>query len=80
MSAKFYLVWREGGGPPAKQHFVEQEARDEAARLARENPNAKFHIMESKGFFATKIPEVEFTNAFDPQAPITINEEALKSL
>lgn len=42
---RFFVVWREGGGPPTVKHQNELQARSEAARLARQFPGDRFHVL-----------------------------------
>lgn len=48
-AAPFFVVWREGGGPPTVKHTEESLARMEAERLAREHPGADFHVLRCVG-------------------------------
>lgn len=41
----FFLVWREGGSVPTFKHPTRDEARKEAERLAKANPDAAFHVL-----------------------------------
>jgi hypothetical protein len=49
----FYLVWREGGGSPTYKHPTHPSANQEAERLARLNPGAKFHVLVCLGTVRT---------------------------
>jgi hypothetical protein len=42
---RFFVVWRDFGGPPTYRHATEDTARAEATRLARLNPGVKFHVL-----------------------------------
>lgn len=44
---KFWMVWREGSRTVTYKHETEKSARQEAERLARENPGEKFYVLES---------------------------------
>ena len=41
----FWMVWNEGSRCPGVKHFTEQSARQEAERLARNNPGRRFHVL-----------------------------------
>lgn len=41
----FYLVWRDGGSLPVKQHKSIISAENEAERLARDNPGTDFYVL-----------------------------------
>lgn len=41
----FWFVWNEARGLPRHKHWTPQEARQEAERLARENPGQHFHVL-----------------------------------
>lgn len=43
--APFWLVWREDGEAPTKQHESEAKAAAEAARLARKSPGQNFYVL-----------------------------------
>ena len=43
----FYLVWTPGGGIPIKRHYTCQEAREEARRLAQNNPCIEFFVLRA---------------------------------
>lgn len=45
----FWVIWRDGGGPPTVKHFSRGQAEVEAERLARENPGSRFILLEAKG-------------------------------
>lgn len=46
---KFWMVWNEGNSQPRHKHKTFQAAKDESVRLARHNPDQKFHVLESVG-------------------------------
>lgn len=50
MTGKFWTVWRTDGRVPKFKHATLKEARDEASRLAKENPGALFYVLETVGF------------------------------
>lgn len=41
----FWLVWNEHRGLPKHKHFTEQEANQEAKRLAQSAPGEEFHVL-----------------------------------
>lgn len=41
-----WIVWRDGGGSPSKQHLYQADARAEAKRLSEKNLGATFHVFE----------------------------------
>ena len=43
----FWMVWREFGPAPTKRHFIEQDAKCEAERLAKENPGTVFYVLSA---------------------------------
>lgn len=45
----FYMVWRENGGTPTRQHIDVGAARAEAERLARQHPGSRFYVLASIG-------------------------------
>lgn len=45
----FWIVWGEGKGTPTFKHMTFEAAKTEAKRLARNNPDRHFHVMERKG-------------------------------
>lgn len=47
--AIFYVVWNPAHGLPRCQHSTLAEARREAERLARLNPDHEFHVLASVG-------------------------------
>lgn len=44
---KFWMVWRENGDIPRYKHATEASAKQEAERLARNNPGVKFYVLVS---------------------------------
>ena len=46
--APFWFVWNAHGHAPTHRHPSLQDASKEAERLARLNPNERFHILEAK--------------------------------
>ena len=46
MQKIFWLVWCEECGHPTYKHQHEDEAREEAERLARNNPGRIFHVLK----------------------------------
>lgn len=46
-AAKFWLVWREGGGCPTFSHDNLLAARMEANRLAGKHPGDRFIVLEA---------------------------------
>ena len=45
---EFYMVWKEGGNAPTYKHHSYQDAKHEAARLARLDPGREFHVLKSQ--------------------------------
>lgn len=43
----FWVVWRDGGGPPTFRHPTESQARKEAARLARIHPGTTMYVLHA---------------------------------
>jgi hypothetical protein len=43
----FYLVWKSGGDAPTKRHELIESAREEARRLAHDNPCIEFFVMRT---------------------------------
>ena len=48
MSEKFWAVCKETGGPPSKRHETLDDAKAEAARLARQ-ANEPYHVLKVIG-------------------------------
>ena len=46
---KFWLVWNPDGRAPTHKHYSFVDAKAEAKRLARNNPDQDFHVMEAVG-------------------------------
>jgi len=42
----FWLVWRDDGGTPTYKHQTPESAKQEAERLAVQNPGQRFHVMQ----------------------------------
>jgi len=40
----FYMVWRNGGNCPTRRHELIESAREEAKRLAKDNPCQEFFV------------------------------------
>ena len=47
---KFWMVWKENGSSPARQHTSQKSATEEAGRLARLEPGKRFVVLESMKF------------------------------
>lgn len=45
----FYVVWNPNGGPPRVRHSSEENAKQEALRLAEQNPGHEFIVLASVG-------------------------------
>ena len=57
----FFLVWSPAGRtPPSKRHVTEAAARQEAERLAAENPGSEFYVLQAQSVSAA--PRVITTN------------------
>jgi hypothetical protein len=53
----FYLVWKSGGDAPTKRHELIESAREEARRLAKDNPQIEFFVMRAiEGVIYTENP------------------------
>lgn len=46
---RFWLVWRDGAGPPTRRHRSETDAYAEAGRLAAIHPGARFLVLAAIG-------------------------------
>lgn len=53
----FYMVKREGAGATQVQHFTEKSAYEEAVRLAKKHPGAKFYVLKAVGYVHLELPE-----------------------
>lgn len=72
----FWLVWNEDGRMPMVKHPSQDEAQQEAARLAGENPGKSFHVLAPMARISTST-EVVGTR-FDPlRAPVRVEVDAL---
>lgn len=61
MAYKFWAVWKEnGGGAPQKRHETFESAKNEAARLARQE-GASYYVLEVIGIAAPVELPVEYT-------------------
>lgn len=55
----FWMVCGIGQGPPAHQHRTYTDAREEAKRLARENPGIRFVVLQAvEGYKVTSPFEI----------------------
>lgn len=54
---RFWMVYAEGGGAPARKHFFRDEAEAEAERLAVKN-GRPVYVLESKGGYDIPEPKV----------------------
>ena len=53
----FYLVWKSGGDTPTKRHELIESAREEAKRLAKDNPGIEFFVTRAiEGVIYTENP------------------------
>ncbi len=52
----FYLVWRPGGHSPTHRHLYQDEAQEEAKRLAKLHPNEKFYVLHAICEYQIKQP------------------------
>jgi hypothetical protein len=57
MEYKIWMVKAEKGGPPNKAHTTEASATEEAKRLARQHPGARFYVMEAMTVWMTLEPK-----------------------
>lgn len=56
----FWMVWCEGRGAPQKKHTSLETAKMEAARLATNQPNFTFYVLQTVGEVKTKTTPAEF--------------------
>ncbi len=57
---KFWAVWKEnGGGAPQKRHATIEDAKQEAARLARQE-QARYYVLEVVGIVAPVVVPVDY--------------------
>lgn len=69
---RFYMVWNPHGRAPTYRHPTYQVAKEEARRLARENPGNRFIVLGALSFHATRDPveDHEFIGSLTiPQQP-----------
>ena len=53
----FYLVWKSGGDAPSRRHELIESAREEAKRLAKDNPGIEFFVTRAiEGVMYTENP------------------------
>lgn len=64
MTKKFYLVWNEQGSCPTYKHPCFADAKHEAARLAKQNPGHKFHVLESLSTLEVPDPVIETFHSY----------------
>jgi hypothetical protein len=64
----FYLVWREGGSNPTAKHGFEEQATQEASRLARNAPGVAFTVLRAVTRVRLPPPNVELIPLDDPDA------------
>lgn len=57
--AKFWMVLREGGNHPTFRHYTKEAARQEATRLADQNPGYLFYVLAVVDARKTAIGPVE---------------------
>lgn len=57
---KYWMIHREDGGKPYKEHESYLDACTEAKRLAQENPGSKFAILEAIEYALCELPEPIF--------------------
>ena len=57
--AKFWFVWNPSGRIPRYQHWAKDAAVREAERLARQNPDDEFVVLESVA--SVRVPETPVT-------------------
>ena len=53
---KFWMIWRDDGPAPVKQHVSLRSAEVEAERLAKANLGARFVVLESVKFATVEDP------------------------
>lgn len=60
-SEVFYMVKREGSGVygTKKHHETEEQAYEEAKRLAEQHPGHKFYVLKAVGYMEVKNPEAK---------------------
>lgn len=49
------MVWRDKGSASTKKHETYKLAQEEAKRLAKNNPNVKFYILEALDEIAAEV-------------------------
>jgi len=59
MKYKFWMVKAENGGSPGKVHVTQESATEEAKRLAKQHPGARFYVLEAMTVWATAEPQVQ---------------------
>jgi hypothetical protein len=62
---KFWMVWCPSRGNPSKKHGLEADAREEAHRLAEENPGYEFFVLLSVGSWMIRQPEPTWGKAVE---------------
>jgi len=66
---RFWMVKRDGYGPCNIQHTTRWTAIGEAQRLARENPDASFYVLEAIGVAKVAPPPVRYFDFNEPEPP-----------
>lgn len=60
--APFWMVWNPERNAPTHRHATQQEAVQEAERLARQCPSQRFYVLEAKGSCTfSPLPPVQWT-------------------
>jgi hypothetical protein len=55
---RFWMVWRAGGSAPTRCHTSRQIAEDEAGRLAKKHPGARFFVLKAVCAIEAEYPAI----------------------
>ncbi len=60
---QFWVVWSDRMGIPTKKHDTEDEAKEEAKRLAVKHPDHEYFVLMSVGSWKIRTPDPTWVSA-----------------